>query len=113
MSAQDTKAGPTEEELALAAAEAENARLRAQLEARPPTASSEQLEEDWTTWSDAELMGRLLRRGSEATAAKALVRDRVMASAVEEIEEILALEFLDDNDKPVRLESTLDRRNRR
>lgn len=72
------------------------------------------VEDDWTTWTDAELMTRLLRRGCDPVEAKGLVRDRALGGpAVEEIEAYLAVEILDQNERPVRLEVPLDRRRAR
>lgn len=105
---------PSDEEL-LAAADAENARLKAIIEAQRGQMGDtvKAIEEDWTTWSDPELMGRLLRRECEAVHAKALVRDRVMPDAVEEIEEFLKFTIVNDHDEVIKLETTLDRRARR
>lgn len=68
---------------------------------------------DWTKYDDVEVMSRLLRRGVEPIAAKALVRDRRLPEAAEDIEDVLGREFLDADDKPIRFETPIDRRPRR
>jgi hypothetical protein len=73
----------------------------------------QQVEGDWTTWSDPELLGRLLRRGVEGVTAKGWVRDRMTAEVIEEIETVLTSNYSDEDGKEVRLEMPLDRRARR
>jgi predicted transcriptional regulator len=68
------------------------------------------VEDDWTTWSDAEVLGRLMRRGIEGVYAKGLVRDRVMPESADEIFTILSREYKDDEGKVQRFETPLDRR---
>lgn len=69
--------------------------------------------EDWHTMSDAEVMGRLLRRGMEPVYAKGLVRDRETQAAAEEIEEMLTTVYLDEKEQPIKFEHPIDRRVRR
>lgn len=69
--------------------------------------------EDWHTFSDPEVMARLLRRGVEAVYAKGLVRDRATEAADEEINEVLTKQYLDDQEQPIKFEHPLDRRVRR
>lgn len=70
-------------------------------------------EAEWRKFSDSELLSRLLRRQVEPVAAKGLVRDREIDSAIEEINEVLGQEYLDEYDQPIRFEIPLDRRRRR
>lgn len=69
-----------------------------------------QVEDDWTTWSDSELRARLIRRGADPVQVKGWVRDREHEEAIDEIKAILAVEILGPDDKPVRLETSLERR---
>jgi hypothetical protein len=72
-----------------------------------------QTETDWHTWTDAELLTRLLRRQVDPVTAKGWVRDRALDDIVAEIEAVLGATYKDANDKPQRLELPFDRRARR
>lgn len=68
---------------------------------------------EWTKWPDAEIMGRLLRRGMEPVAAKGLVAGRLNTAAALEITEELERVYRDDEGKAVKHEIPLDQRPRR
>lgn len=72
-----------------------------------------QKEDDWHTWTDSELLSRLLRRMVDPVTAKGWVRDRALDDIDAEIEAVLSATYKDANDKPQRLELPFDRRARR
>ena len=72
-----------------------------------------QIEGDWRTYTDSELLGRLLRRGIEPVYAKGLIRDRALDEQADEIDTILNTPVVGPDKKEVRVELPLDRRARR
>lgn len=80
----------------------------------PPVAERiEKSKPSWSDLSDAEVRGRLMRRGVEAVQAKGWVQSRMESWAIEEITAVLDQKYLDENDAEVRFEIPMDRRARR
>lgn len=83
------------------------------MERTEETAVVNQVEGDWHTWTDSELLTRLMRRMVDPVTAKGWVRDRALDDIEAEIAAVLEATYKDANDKPARLELPFDRRARR
>lgn len=68
---------------------------------------------EWMDYSDAEILGRMLRRGADPVMTKGCLQTKHLDESQAYLSEYLDQEYLDDRGEPIKFETPLDRRPRR